>query len=206
MTESKAHLRAVPNAAPLAYVNRFGDTYYLHAGETKTGKPRYWVAKEIGANAITAMPEGFEFTESMNGVVSVRRVREKLIPDPDVDVVRAELERHEHLAAYRVEVRGREIIVHAPDRGGLSDERMRSSPFFGLSPDLDRRRREEFEAQGRYSPVMKFELSKDGGWSAYRMTYRGEGGWSWALDSGPLRKLVKKLVRHLGTDEFYELI
>ena len=27
---------------PVTHVNRKRDTYYLHAGTTKTGKPRYW--------------------------------------------------------------------------------------------------------------------------------------------------------------------
>jgi hypothetical protein len=127
------------------------------------------------------------------------------IPDNDVAIVRAEIERHERLVAHRIEVRGREIIVHAPDRRGLTDELMRAPPFFGLSEELDRRRRAEFEAQGSYGPVMKFEMSKDSGWSAYRMTYRGEGGW-WMIGSGTLSKLVKKFLRHIGTDEFFELI
>jgi len=168
---------AIVGAKPLAYINRLGDTYYLHMGKTKTGKPRYFVAKKPGVDVVSTMPKGFEFSESINGVVSVRRLIEKLIPDADVAVVGNELERHEHLFAHRAEVRGTEVIIHAPDRGPM----------------------------GSYSPVMKFALSKDGGWSAYRMTYRGKGGW-WMIDSGPLFKLAKKLVRHIGTDEFFELI
>ena len=40
----------------------------------------------------------------------------------------------------------------------------------------------------------------------HRMTYRGEGGWSQPLSIGPLRKLVRKYLKHVGTEEFFELM
>jgi hypothetical protein len=42
-------------------------------GKTKTGKPTYFFARDVGAGVLAQMPEGFEATESINGVVSVRR-------------------------------------------------------------------------------------------------------------------------------------
>ena len=30
---------------PVTHVNRKQDTYYLHVGRTKTGKPRYWFSE-----------------------------------------------------------------------------------------------------------------------------------------------------------------
>jgi len=56
----------------LSYTNRLGVTFYLHEGKTKTGKPRYFVAKTPREGALAAMPEGYEFSESINAVVSVR--------------------------------------------------------------------------------------------------------------------------------------
>jgi hypothetical protein len=53
--------------------------------------------------------------------------------------------------------------------------------------------------------VMKFVLGVKG-YVAFRMTYRGKGGWSWPLASGKLPHIVKRLVKHIGTDEFYELM
>jgi hypothetical protein len=38
------------------------------------------------------------------------------------------------------------------------------------------------------------------------MAYRGAGGWSYPLDSGPLKKLVAKYLRHVGTEELFELM
>jgi hypothetical protein len=40
----------------------------------------------------------------------------------------------------------------------------------------------------------------------HRMTYRGNGGWSYPLASGPLDRLVRELVHKVGTDDFFELM
>ena len=123
------------------------------------------------------MPEGYEFSESINGVVSVRKVTSGAtkIPESDLAMIRAELVRHQHLGRHRVEVVKDEIVV------------------FEL---LHR----------RYDPVMKFvPAEKAGHYAVHRMTYRGEGGWSWPLTIGPLQKLLKKYLKHVGTEEFFEL-
>ena len=63
---------------------------------TKTGKPRYFFAKTVRQEALLEMPEGFEVSESINGVVSVRRTRagEAAVDDADVEVVRAPVKGH----------------------------------------------------------------------------------------------------------------
>lgn len=59
----------------------------------------------------------------------------------------------------------------------------------------------------RYDPVMKFVPAEEPGhYAVHRMTYRGEGGWSWPLTIGPLQKLLKKYLKHVGTEEFFELM
>ena len=59
---------------------------------------------------------------------------------------------------------------------------------------------EERMARARYAPVVKFERDGDDNYVALRMTYRGEGGWSWALASGRLPDLVRQLVPPIGTE------
>lgn len=86
-----ARLRLVKPSEPatFSYTNRHGETYYLHEGTTKTGKPRYFFAKTIRERALDNMPEGFEVAESVNAVVSVRRktAGTSLVPDEDLAVV-----------------------------------------------------------------------------------------------------------------------
>lgn len=159
-----------------AYTNRRGDTYYLHEGRTKTGKPRYFFAKTIREGAIAAMPDGFEVSESLNAVVSVRRAgrRRSGVAEADLMLVRAELGRHHHLTEHLVQAEKDAIVVHEPSGGG------------------------------RYAPVMKFEQGSDG-YLVRRMTYSGHGGWSHPLDDGDLDTLAARYVRHIGTDDFFEL-
>jgi hypothetical protein len=191
----------------LAYTNRRGQTYYLHAGTTKTGKPRYFVAKTVGAGALTVVPAGFEIVESVNGVVSVRRVDldAPSIPAPDLEMVRNEFARHQHLALHRADVVRAEIVVFEP-LGGLTPELIASGDLagrlgiplrlFGPRPDLEKRM--------RYSPVMKF-VPSDHGYAVHRMTYRGAGGWSSPLDYGQLAKLVVRYVPRVGTEQFFQI-
>ena len=47
-----------PQTAALAYQNRLGETYYLHRGVTKTGKPRYFVTKTVGPGVLATLPKG----------------------------------------------------------------------------------------------------------------------------------------------------
>lgn len=187
-----------------AYENRMGVTYFLHQGKTKTGKARYFVAKTIGKGALAAVPDGFEISESINGVVSVRRKVDGAIvaPAEDVAVVGRILESHPHLVGYVARAVDNAIVVFEPhprprDLAEIAKQlgaRAPSATFI-----------KERTKHARYDPVMKFE--KDGpSCVVFRMTYRGSGGWSWALQPGDLAMLAKKLVPSVGTEAFYELM
>ena len=52
----------------------------------------------------------------------------------------------------------------------------------------------------------KTVCQQHGHYAVHRMTYRGEGGWSWPLTIGPLQKLLKKYLKHVGTEQFFELM
>jgi len=79
---------------------------------------------------------GYEFSESINGVVSVRKVRRGApeIPDTDLAMVRADLARHEHFRGHRVESRGSEIIVYEPTGGISSNAIAHLASVMYLSP------------------------------------------------------------------------
>ena len=195
------------NTSALSYTNRLDATYYLHEGKTKTGKPRYFVAKTVRPGALSAMPAGYEFSESINGVVSVRRVDTSApkITDSDLAAVRAELARHEHLGRHRVEAVKGEILVYEP-AGGMSLDEMRGmARMFGVSSEM----LDEFggmRSRIKYEPVMKFvPEEQDGHYTVHRMTYRGRGGWSWPLGFGPIEDLVGEYLEAVGTEAFYEL-
>jgi len=209
-----AHLRLVkipPAVLPLpgvvTYTNRHGEPYYLHQGRTKTGKVRYFVAKTVGDGAIHATPEGFEITESINGVVSVRRAdpSRPCAPAVDLETVRAEVARHPHLRRCKVDERGGEIFIQEPERT-VDDEGLRAmAATFFVSPE--RMREASIPRRPRYSPVMRFspEPLSPGAYAVYRMTYRGRGGWH-ILGAGPLAAMAKRYVPHIGKESFFELL
>jgi len=170
---------AASEGRALRYTNRMGATYYLHEGRTKSGKVRYFAAKSIREGALPVMPKGFEFSESINGVVSVRKIDSSpgAIPKADVARARAELARHAHLRRHRIEVVKGELVVFEPMPWG-----------------------------SRYDPVMKFVPQRPGStYEVYRMTYRGDGGWSYPLAWGSLHDLLQRFLGPVGTDEFFDL-
>lgn len=182
-----------------------GDTYYLHEGRTKTNKVRYFVTKTPREGILSKMPEGFEFSESINGVVSVRKIDGSAasIPESDIAVIHAEMARHNHLCNHRIDIVKGEIVVFEPMANSFSElpaQLARTFPV-GVRQGVGMRRRV------RYNPVMKFvPFQKSSRYSVHRMTYRGEGGWSWPLASGPLRELLQRFLGYVGTDEFFELL
>jgi len=86
-------LRYHADMSSLTYANRHGDRYYLHACRTRTGKLRNFVAKTSGEGTLDTMPEGYGFTESINGVVSVRCTNRlgSQAPEQHAELVRAEM-------------------------------------------------------------------------------------------------------------------
>jgi hypothetical protein len=193
-----------PPAPAVSYANRAGDTYYLHEGQTKTGRVRYYVAKTVREGVLFAMPDSWEFTESINGVVSVRKIDTSApsIPDIDLAIARAELARHDHLRLHRVEVVKGEIVVFEPDRS--IDSIVQLSRTLGRSPEWMEARLES--TPPRFAPIMKFVPDLAGEYAVRRMTYRGDGGWSWELAVGPLKTLVKRYLGKVGTEDFFELM
>ena len=191
---------------PVSYTNRKGHVYYLHAEKTKTGKTRYFVTKSISAGVLSELPAGFEIVESINAVVSVRRIDPSApkVPEADLAHVRAELAKHPRLRWYRADVVKGELLVFEPI-GGLSDELTRSMEVsFQVAPSPLEPHRSELDKRTRYSPILRF-APIEGQYAVSRMAYRGEGGWSCVLDRGPLRSLVPKHLDTLGTPAFFEL-
>lgn len=194
-----------PRAGAHSYKNRLGDTYYLHQGATKTGKPRYFVAKTVGPGALGALPAGLEIAETANGVVSVRRIdtSSSAIPPADMEAVRAFLAKEPRLRGCVAEVRKGEILISEPV-GGSREEIAGLAQALGLGGGFGRAAPRLKPT--RYTPVMKLEPDPErpSSYVVHRMTYRGEGGFM-VIAAGPLRQVLDKYVRRIGTDAFFEL-
>lgn len=193
----RAHLRVVrpDETAALVHTSQRGVRWFLHRGTTKTGKPRYYVSKTPGEGALSAMPEGFDFSENINGVVSVRRVSSSRVPPADVELVEGALRRYPHLRAHQVEGAIRSIVVHEPL--GAANPELAASLGISLAA-LELRR------PHRFQPVVRFVPAGEGLYAVERMTYRGAGGWH-RLGLGKLERVAGDVVPHIGTERFFEL-
>lgn len=56
-------------AAAVQHINRKEDTYYLHQGRTKTGKPKYFFSRKSEGELCRQLPDGYEIYENPRGQV-----------------------------------------------------------------------------------------------------------------------------------------
>ena len=198
---------------PINYTNRKGQTYTLYRGQTRSGKPRYYFGYpgKDQAETVTELPAGYTISESVNGVVSL--IKDKDRPSPikpeEVAAVEAAVRRHPDASRYRVVVKGKRIEVY--ERAGPDYEDVaRELRIPGLwRPGLSEELRDLQERHAHYEPIMRFNLldPAERRFGVERMCYRSSvDGWlELILKKGPVGELARELIPTLGTDEFFEL-
>jgi len=192
---------------PVVHRNRKGQTYYLCESRTKTGKPRYYFSRERGSKMLTEIPQGYEIRESVNGVVSLTKIRRREISDSEIGAVMAAVRMHPKASRYRVDTRSSDITIYeriGPDGLELAAE-------LGLdthSKNTLRRIEERDRRSGQFSPMMRFILTDKERrlFTAQRMCFlSGMDDWIYLQYDKPIGKLARQLVPALGTDQFFEL-
>ncbi|MCK4471379.1 MAG: hypothetical protein KAW49_06285, partial [Anaerolineae bacterium] len=164
---------------PVTYTNRKGMTYYLCKTITKTGKPRYYFAREPKGEPIEEIPEGYEIGESVNGLVFLKKSRPAQILPEEVAAVEAAVERHPRSRNYRVSVKHDRIEVHEQVGPDTEDLIKALGQRILVIPGLDERIRAERERHVRFTPVLRFILSdtKRRTFRVERMHYGGRNEW-----------------------------
>ena len=97
---------------PVTYVNRYRDTYYLHAGKTKTGKPRYWFSTKAEGDLVDAIPEGTRSMRTPTPRVYFRKIVPQIVTPAEIAVVKYGLKRFAPDQNCLVDVRQADIIVY----------------------------------------------------------------------------------------------
>jgi hypothetical protein len=192
----------------VTYTNRKGFTYFLNKGITKTGKPRYYFAREQKDEPVEKIPAGYEIEESVNAIVSLVKVRQKLIRPEESASVEAALKKHPKANNYRVAVKSNQILIYEGIGGGMDSLRIILGQA-GLNIErVEERLQEELDRYTQFTPVMRFILDdqETREFHAERWCYSGSiDDWIYAGHSGKINSLAKKLIPTLGTDAFYEL-
>jgi hypothetical protein len=188
----------------IEYINRKGQTYYLHQSQTKTGKPKYFFSLKKSGILVNTVPEGWEIYENPNAQVFLRQIRPKVITDEEINVVKKGLEESGHLKYYLIDSKDDTITIYVPDQDvDALTKILESFPLATPSKITD-----AINNSLSYSPMMRFILIDKNRrvFGSQRYCFRGSiDDWEWIGLPNKLEKIVKEFVKHLGQDSYYEL-
>jgi hypothetical protein len=192
----------------ITYTSRKGFTYTLCQSVTKTGKPRYtFVRDPKDRQVVEEMPDGYEISESVNGIVSLVKERPKKLLPEEIAAVEDAVRRHSRARNYRVNVKPDRIEIYesiGPDAEDLIESL--SSHGFGV-PGLGERIRAERERYTQFRAVLRFILEDEEtrDFRAERWCYLGSiDDWIF-VTTGPLEQMARQMIPKLGSDAFFEL-
>lgn len=186
------------------HTNRTGKTYYLHQGTTKTGKPKYFFALRDEGNLVEFIPPGYEIYENPRGQVFLRKIRHQVITDEEVAIVEAGMRKYCRLERFIIDTKNNAITVYTPDQD--VDELAKVLDKFSVASKT--RAKQELEKFLTYSPMLRFVLiDKDRRlFETQRYSFLGSiDDWITLDYSNELPKQVKKYVKHLGEESFFDL-
>jgi hypothetical protein len=189
---------------PITYTNTKGKTYYLHQGTTKTGKPKYHFSMQSEGTLTASIPAGFEIYETPNAQVFLRRIPPKIITDEERQVVEDGMRKYAEVQDYKIDVKGNAIEIHMAHQDSETFREM----FTGYRPDLDQTQIAARVTQAvHYFPMMQFLLEDDTRrtFTAQRYCFIGSVDDWIDIGYGPLTKLVKRYVKHLGQESYFDL-
>jgi hypothetical protein len=150
-----------------------------------------------------SVPEGYEIYEHPNAQVFLRKVPDKVILDEEKDVVESGMRNFSSLKAYKIDVRKNVIQIYTPNQDTTALESILKTilPLPAIA-------KQAINDVVNYSPEMQFILTDKARrtFVAQRYCYRG-GIDDWINIGSPdsLGALVKKYVKHLGKESFFDL-
>ena len=183
------------------YTSRTGKHYYLLGKTTKAGNPGYFFSTKPDGQRVASIPAGYEIYENVNGQVFLRKKTAPVILPKELALVESALHRHGKAWRFWMEARKTMIVVYmAGDMDGLDK----------LSMEFRRRSLSDTEKLpfAHYTAMLRFNLidKKARIFVAERFCFRGSVD-DWIPIAGPntLAAHVRKFVKHLGQESFYDL-
>jgi hypothetical protein len=194
------------------YVNRKGDRYYLQAGTTRTGKPRYYFGREVTGTPLENMPEEYEaYERPETAQVYVRKSEPTTITAQEREIVADGIRRYAGLEYFLVDVQGNSLVVYLPLMEEASADRLLKIMVDGelMRSAQAAEAKQAMIRHSQFIKMMRFLLvdAKQRSFAVERWCFRGSiDDWVYLAGPGRLADLVQKYARALGKDDFYELI
>lgn len=192
-----------PLETRLCHTNRKGKKYYLHVGKTKKGNQRYYFSTKDTGELAAKIPEGYEIYEDPNARVFLLRVQPKMILDEETDIIKKELGKRGRVNDYKLDVRAEVVTIFESNQRSESSDNF--IPLFSANFMQD-----IYDRYAAYLRIFRFILVDQDQrfFMAERFCFRGGvDDWMPLISGGPnsLQTLVKRYVKHLGEESFYEL-
>lgn len=187
----------------IKYTNSKGKTYYLHKGQTKSGNDKYYFSMKTSGYICDIIPKGYEIYEHPNAQVFLRKIPKKIILDSERDIVEKELREASSLRSYKIDIRKNIIQIYTPDQDIDAIEKI-----IGGALPISESTKGAIASIIHYSPNMQFILVDEENRIFYTQRYNYLSridGWMDIGDSDSLDNLVKKYIKHLGEESFFEL-
>ena len=191
---------------PITHTNAKEQTYFLHQGRTKTGKPTYYFSLKRDGRFADSIPEGYEIYENPNAQVFLRKIPPKLITDAERQVVVDGMRRYASEEAYKIDVKGKVIAIYLADQN--RDALVRIVEEYPSAPQDKERMMKMLQQQVHYSPMLQFILmdAKQRLFAVQRYCFRGSiDDWINIGLPDTLAHGVKTFVKHLGKPSYFEL-
>ena len=186
------------------YVNRKGQTYFLYEGETKTGKPKYYLSRQPAGTPMTSIPDGFEIYENPNAQPFIRRQLPKIIADDELSLVESEVHRFADLKYSLIDRKHTALTLYSVDNQREMIGAMRALGLVSGKADVDDIARRFWT----YSAVIRFTLvdATRRIFQTQRYCFLGAiDDWIDIGKPGPLSALARRYIKHVGKDSFYDL-
>ena len=151
-----------------------------------------------------SIPAWFEIYENPNAQVFLRRIPPKIITDEERQVVEEGMRKYAEIQDYKIDVRGNAIEIHIAHQDSETFREM----ITGARPDLDQTQIAALVAQAvHYFPMMQFILEDEQRrtFTAQRYCFIGSIDDWIDIGYGSLPTMVKRYVKHLGQESYFEL-
>ena len=174
----------------LKYTNRKGSDHYLRAAQTKKGKARYYIVKNLEkfskSELLKEMPKGYEFYEDPDDArVCIRKIITPLFSIEEKKIVDEFMKKHDFIKDYIIELEKEVLTIYTAH--------MTKDEFPTLSNEF-------LILNQSYNPQLVF-AKKEGNYIVHRRCHLGRyPDWIPLETNSKLDVLAKKFTFHIGKE------